>query len=617
MQRGPLLYRGTRKFLRLTGLHQYIELSSHHFICVPAWRLELPQRLARGLAVKEIGPAALEELLALRPAARADLLARWAQGHRCLAAFLETAAGAGAPVRRCVASLWIVAGPARLASAFGCVWQIPAGMLWLYDLYSDPSTLGVVAHFNAFLRRCRPEGGDSPMILAGQIETSNRRSRQAHGSLGYREQFVVHSLRLRRGYVHLLHRTGLRGRRWSAGRAVLPLQAFMPSAPSLPTPAPGPVRLLCPRCGRGFALEAEVRCRCGAPVGRWRDGVAVLDERTPYWGEVPQEAMRRVLARAETAGWRQAVDELVPAELQEYVMGSVRASFRDVLPLAPGASILDVGAGWGPIACALADRHRVVALEAVAERARFIALRKRQDRLENLTVMQCPIRDAPLQPGQFDAIIANGVLEWAALGDGDVDPRLCQLSCLVQLRHLLAAGGVLYLAIENRCGWSELRGARDHSGLPYTSLLPRVVARWVCARSAVYRSTFNTGYRTYTYTHRGYRKLFRQAGLELRATWISPRGYNLPTELVPLDERAIRFALARRRSLSAGTRTRDGLHRLMAREWIWRWFGSDFVFLASAAPESGQPAPAPEPGAWLDAAAIGAGERLPSEPRHA
>jgi hypothetical protein len=183
---------------------------------------------------------------------------------------------------------------------------------------------------------------------------------------------------------------------------------------------------------------------------------------------------------------------------------------------------------------------------------------------------------------QFDLIVANGVLEWVALQDLSASPSAVQLVFMHRLRELLAPGGRIYLGIENRYGWAELRGALDHSGLPYTSLMPRFLARWACARSGSYRSHFNVGYRTYTYSHRGYTRLFEQVGLSIENTWVATGGYNQPSKLVPLDAAAIRFATRTRpRPAGAGAWMRQQAHAWMARKWIWRWIGSDFAFLLS------------------------------------
>jgi hypothetical protein len=114
--------------------------------------------------------------------------------------------------------------------------------------------------------------------------------------------------------------------------------------------------------------------------------------------------------------------------------------------------------------------------------------------------------------------------------------------------------------------------------------MPRFLARWVCSRSGAYRSSFNSGYRTYTYSFAGYRGLFRRAGLRIAAFWIAPHGYNAPIDLVPVHGTAIedytRRLLTPRYTLKG--RLLNRLKKAAASEWFWRWFGSDYVFLLEA-----------------------------------
>jgi SAM-dependent methyltransferase len=308
--------------------------------------------------------------------------------------------------------------------------------------------------------------------------------------------------------------------------------------------------------------------------------MAVVPPLTPYWGEVPQSEMHAVLNRSRAEGWREVIRSS-PPDWQDNVMKADRAAFQDVLPIPNNSDILDVGAGMGCLAVELSRRHHVVALEGVSERAQFIALRKQQDHLENLRVLNADLNATEFDANQFDVIIVNGVLEWVGLFDTSVSPDTAQVRFLDRLRRALKPGGYIYVGIENRIGWNQLRGAFDHSGLRYTSLVPRFVADMISRRKAQYRSAENVGYRTYTYTHRGYRRLFRRAGLEIQSTWIAPLGYNLPTYLIPLNQAAIDIYTAHWYNAPVNLRVRinNKLKKLLARPVMWRQFGSDYVFL--------------------------------------
>lgn len=574
---GTLAYRGVRRLVERGPGSGHWDFCIHQIITVAPWRLRLPPRLARGLSVRELGEPDLEALEQLRPALGMPYRQRMAEAHRGLGAWLD---------QRLVAFIWLRRGPALLPASFGCVWQLSAPMAWLYDLYSDPEVLGAAPHLYDHLRRHPP--GDGVQLLVGQTDYDNVRSRWAHRTLGYEVRATLWSWRLGRWQLHWWRSPGPREWRWRCGQARIPLHRFASvcerrEGRARMASGTEPLRLQC-RCGREVqASGAQYTCVCGRCLGTQAAGLALVGKAIPYWGEIPQDAMQAVLEEARTLGWQAAVRKLLPPALADYVSASSRAAFHELLPLPHGARILDVGAGWGGIAARLAEHYQVVALEGVAERARFIALRQQQDRLERLQVVNGDVHQTPLALGQYDAIVANGILEWVALMDTTAPPTAVQSQFLSRLRDLLAPQGMIYLAIENRFGWAELRGALDHSGLPYTSLLPRPLARWVCALSPHYRANFNVGYRTYTYSHRGYARLFADAGLEMRAAWISPMGYNQPERLIPLNTAAIRFGQRQ----GADASPRRWAKRWLAQAGVWRRIGSDFVFLLQARQEAG------------------------------
>jgi SAM-dependent methyltransferase len=290
--------------------------------------------------------------------------------------------------------------------------------------------------------------------------------------------------------------------------------------------------------------------------------------------------MHTLLRASAQLGWRKAARQLLSSELYSYVASPTRAAFQTVLPIPKGGTLLDVGAGLGGIATELAHRYHVVALEGVRERTDFIAIRKLQDQLGTLTIWNADLNSIRLAPSQFDGVIVNGVLEWVGLFDKSMPPQDVQAQFMDRLRELLRPNGKIYLAIEGRFGWSQLAGLPDHSGLSYTSLMPRWLARIVCRYSSAYRSNSNDGYRTYTYSYYGYRKLFQRAGLRLSATYVCTLGYNDPTDLVALKTSALR-EWARRDSLHStlAGKVRAGLKQILAQEWVWRVFGGDFIFI--------------------------------------
>jgi len=183
------------------------------------------------------------------------------------------------------------------------------------------------------------------------------------------------------------------------------------------------------------------------------------------------------------------------------------------------------------------------------------------------------------------ALIVNGVLEW--IGDWDLDgsPRSAQLRFLRQLHSLLKPNGRLLVGIENRLGYVSIGGAIDHSGLPYTNLLPRPLAT-VALRLFANRHhrivTPSRSYRTYTYSERGYRRLFGDAKFVSSQSYWSEPGYNLPYCLVPLTNASVVETLTEMQT-EAHVRASPSLagraKRMLAKAGLFRQFVPEFVFI--------------------------------------
>ncbi|MCA9427130.1 MAG: methyltransferase domain-containing protein [Candidatus Omnitrophica bacterium] len=273
--------------------------------------------------------------------------------------------------------------------------------------------------------------------------------------------------------------------------------------------------LACPRCGGDFesSFETTLKClSCGEffPI---REGVPSFYDPSVYWGEeFNLDEMRSINSLAAEKGWREAVRERVKPkspERAEYIEGFFRADWRFLFPVEEDWTVLDVGAGWGTLSCALAEVvGEVVALESAFERAKFIQHRIEQDAISNLTAIHGTLTRPPLKAGSFDLIALNGVLEWLGWADTSRSVPSVQVAHLKTCWNLLKPGGWLYVGIENRFGISSWLGAMDHSYLKYTSLMPRMLAHGYTNLKRKH------AYRTYTYSPIGYRRLLTKARFE-------------------------------------------------------------------------------------------------------
>ncbi len=218
------------------------------------------------------------------------------------------------------------------------------------------------------------------------------------------------------------------------------------------------------------------------------------------------------------------------------------ADWRLAIPMDSESIVLDVGAGMGRSTIPLARvAKRVVAFDKSILRARFIKRRVASEGLTNVDVFVGDLFDLPLPDHSFDVIGMNGILEWVGLNMSFKDPRDAQVAALKICARLLKPGGYLYVGIENRWALAYLRG-KDHSGIRYTSYMPRIVADLYCRMRGL------GSYRTYTYGYRGYQKLFAEAFPVLETHLLFP-GYNDPRTHIPYDDlRALSWYLTHRSS---------------------------------------------------------------------
>jgi SAM-dependent methyltransferase len=359
---------------------------------------------------------------------------------------------------------------------------------------------------------------------------------------------------------------------------------------TMPEGAPE-TRFKCLRCDAALAVDAT-RASCERCDATWpvHNGVIRFFEPGYYWGEISQSEATSFVSDAEREGWRLAIERRFandPAFLTS-VLDTQRTSWVPLLGLGHDAVALDIGSGYGALTHALSQQvQEVYSVEAIPERVDFTRVRLAQEGISNVRLVQGSALELPLLDESFDLIVVNGVLEWLGEWDTERDPREVQLRFLRQLHGMLKPGGVVVIGIENRIGLAALLGDIDHSGVPYTSLMPRWLASRYLRRDRRqhHRTVLNAKreYRTYTYSEVGYRRLLAESGFAgAEFYWANP-GYNLPYELVPLRESFARRYLEASLD-SAPPRSRFNWRRKAKRLWaklrLIRPFVSEFLIVA-------------------------------------
>ena len=110
---------------------------------------------------------------------------------------------------------------------------------------------------------------------------------------------------------------------------------------------------------------------------------------------------------------------------------------------------------------------------------------------------------AAIRPSCFDIVTMIGVLEWLP---NTSSAGAEQVQYLKKAHQALKPDGTLVLGIESRMNPIYFLGRTNHGDIPFTPLLPRVLANTI---TMLFR---NKPYTTFTYTNSGYRKLLARAG---------------------------------------------------------------------------------------------------------
>jgi ubiquinone/menaquinone biosynthesis C-methylase UbiE len=315
-------------------------------------------------------------------------------------------------------------------------------------------------------------------------------------------------------------------------------------------------KLSCPRCKTSLNLGISSyhcsNCHKSYPI---RDQyVDFLGEEVDFYaGELSQNDMRKLIEKIDSLGYSEGLRRLYVdyPYLREYIGEDKRGDWICHCFSSRNNNnrrCLDIGSGLGNLSEMLSHYYdEVYSLEAVPERIEFQKRRFKNSNVSNVTVVRGNALELPFPDDYFDLVVCNGVLEWVGTMNTDRPPREVQLSFLREVKRVLSDKGCLYIGIENRLGLGYMLGQPDHSGLRYTSLVPRSVANFLVKRygrsGGMYRDTSKRenkkewrGYRTYTYSIKGYNSLFREAGFKFKSYWAFP-SYNDPLFSARLNDR--------------------------------------------------------------------------------
>ncbi|MDD3338043.1 MAG: class I SAM-dependent methyltransferase, partial [Lachnospiraceae bacterium] len=151
-----------------------------------------------------------------------------------------------------------------------------------------------------------------------------------------------------------------------------------------------------------------------------------------------------------------------------YHFSHVRQNIVEWLPIQKTDRVLEVGAGCGAITGMLADKAKdVTCIDLSRMRSHINAYRNREK--DNMQILVGNFQDIArdLKP-EYDYITLIGVFEYA---DGYIGGETPYVDMLRQISGLLAPGGKIVIAIENRLGLKYWAGCtEDHVGTFFEGL---------------------------------------------------------------------------------------------------------------------------------------------------
>jgi SAM-dependent methyltransferase len=191
-----------------------------------------------------------------------------------------------------------------------------------------------------------------------------------------------------------------------------------------------------------------------------------------------------------------------------------------------GATVADLGTGFGSIAIAAAKRgaRSVWAVDADPDRLRVVLSRARAAEVE-LETVEGNLLDLSASLRQADIAFLIGVVEYAGLWDSESSVDDLQQRVLRTAFDALRPGGVLIVASKNRL-WPRFFLKDAHTGRPLVNFLPR---RWA---DFVSRTKGGRPYRHYIHSPRQWARMLQGAGFSSVTCFYPYFSYQFPLFLV-------------------------------------------------------------------------------------
>lgn len=298
--------------------------------------------------------------------------------------------------------------------------------------------------------------------------------------------------------------------------------------------------LACPKCGSKLTiLQLSWSCRkCGKEWPIDSDRVVRLSDSSEFFG-ADQEGMRKLLQEMRGMSAEEFFNDIEHLEKAyrdfeyDYCLNPARADWT-VLGDFKDKIIVDLGCGYGTVSHPLVARAKIViGVDNALERAKFFSLVAGFRQIVNIIPIHGNVFDLPLKEGVIDVFVCMGLLEYAGTWKQGVRPIEVQRGFFEHLHRHLSERGEIWIGIENRVNPAYLIGKTHHGDLPFTPLMPRIVA------NAVSRLFKGEPYKTWTHSQRAYRKLLQTAGFETVEFYYPFPDYHIPRFILPSGQRKV------------------------------------------------------------------------------
>lgn len=296
----------------------------------------------------------------------------------------------------------------------------------------------------------------------------------------------------------------------------------------------------CPKCG-GKLRILKLSWTCRKCAREWpidSDGVVRLSASNEFFG-ADQQGMRKLLGEMRGMSAKEFSNETARLEKAyrdfeyDYCLNPARADWT-VLGDFKDKVIVDVGCGYGTVSLPLTSRAKtVIGLDRALERVKFFSLVAGLRQITNVIPIHGHVFDLPFREGAIDVFICIGLLEYAGTWRENEKPIEVLKEFLRHLYRYLSEKGEIWIGIENRLNPAYLIGRTRHGDVPFTPLMPRILA------NGVSYLVKGESYKTCTYSQHGYRKLLQMAGFESVEFYSAFPGYQRPKFIVPSDQKKV------------------------------------------------------------------------------